>query len=94
VGKANTSALRADLHNLITAEEQYYYETSTYTTDLNALKFNGTKNVALTVLTANDGGWSAKATHAQASPITCGVFYGSASPPLAATSQEGVIACQ
>ena len=94
VGKANTSALRSDLHNLITAEEQYFYETSSYTTDLSALKFNSTKNVATTIVSANETGWAATATHAQASPITCGVFYGAAAPPLAATTTEGVINCQ
>jgi hypothetical protein len=37
---------------------------------------------------------SATATHAVASPMTCGVYYGGAAPPLASTVKEGTIACE
>src|SRR6478752_4307610 len=36
-GKANAASLRADLRNLVTAEEAYFYDNSTYTTNINAL---------------------------------------------------------
>ena len=94
VGKANTSALRADLHNLVIAQEQYFYENQTYTDDVNALKFTNTKNVTVTFTAVVPGGWAATATHAQANPIICGVFVGSAPQPLASTVADGQIGCQ
>ena len=94
VGKANTSSLRHDLHNLVIAEETYFYENAAYTNDINALKFQNTKNVVVTFTTVTGGGWAATATHAQASPITCGVFVGNVPKPLAATVSDGQIGCQ
>jgi prepilin-type N-terminal cleavage/methylation domain-containing protein len=94
VGKANTSALRHDLHNLVIAEEQYFYENQAYTNDVNVLKYSNTKNVVVTFVTVNASGWSATATHAQANPIICGVFVGPVQPPLAATVSDGQIGCQ
>jgi prepilin-type N-terminal cleavage/methylation domain-containing protein len=93
-GKANTAALRSDLRNLAVAEESYFYEHQTYTDDLSALKVNITTNVALTFATATSTGWAATATHAVASPATCGIFVGSAAPPIAAASKEGRVGCQ
>ena len=94
VGKANTSALRADLHNLVIAQEQYFYENQSYTDDVNALKFTNTKNVTVTFTAVVPGGWAATATHAHANPIICGVFVGSAPQPLASTVADGQIGCQ
>ena len=94
VGKANTSALRADLHNLVVAEEQYFYENQAYTDDIGALKFTATKNVTVTFTAVAPGGWAATATHAHANPIICGVFVGSVAKPLASTVADGQIGCQ
>lgn len=93
-GKANTAALKSDLRNLTVAQESYYYENQTYTTDPVALNFSASQNVALTFIAASGAGWSATATHAVASPTTCGVYFGSVAAPLAATTTEGQIACQ
>jgi type IV pilus assembly protein PilA len=93
-GKANTAALKSDLRNLTVAQESYFYEYQSYTTDPNALNFRSSQNVSLTFVDASGSGWSATATHSVASPTTCGVYYGSVSPPLSATSTEGVIACE
>ena len=94
VGKANTSALRHDLHNLVIAEEQYFYENQAYTNDVNALKYSNTKNVVVTFTDLQPNGWAATATHAQANPIICGVFVGNATPPLASSVSDGQIGCQ
>jgi prepilin-type N-terminal cleavage/methylation domain-containing protein len=93
-GKANTAALKSDLRNLTVAQESYYYENQTYTTDPVALNFSSSQNVALTFVIASGAGWSATASHAVASPTTCGVYYGSVAAPIAATTSEGQIACQ
>ena len=94
VGKANTSALRHDLHNLVIAEEQYFYDNQSYTNDINALSFVSTKNVVVTFTAASAGGWAATATHSQANPIICGVFVGNVTPPLASSVSDGQIGCQ
>ena len=92
-GKANAASLRADLRNLVTAEEAYFYDNSAYTTDVNALNIRITSGVTITFGSATGGGWSAKVTHPLAWPIECAVFFGSV-PALAPASSEGLIACQ
>ena len=92
-GKANAASLRADLRNLVTAEEAYFYDNSTYTTNINALNIRLTTGVTITFGTATPGGWSAKVTHPMAWPIQCAIFFGSA-PALAPATSEGLMACQ
>ena len=94
VGKANTSSLRHDLHNLVIAEEQYFYENQVYTNDISALKFTQTKNVTVAFTAVVPGGWAATATHAYANPIICGIYAGIAPKPLASITAEGQIACE
>jgi len=94
VGRANSGALRTDLHNLILAEETFYYENQGYSGDVAALKFQMTKGVGVTFTSVSPTGWAAITEHLQANPITCGVFIGAAAPPLGATIKEGQIACQ
>ena len=92
-GKANAASLRADLRNLITAQEAYFYDNSAYTATLSDLNLRVTSGVTITFGAATAGGWSARVTHPMAWPIQCAVFFGSASPFSPATS-EGLIACQ
>ncbi len=92
-GKANAASLRADLRNLITAQEAYFYDNSAYTTALTDLNLRVTTGVTVTFGTATAGGWSAKVTHPMAWPIECAVFFGSA-PALSPATAEGLIACQ
>ncbi len=92
-GKAAAAAMKSDLRNLATAQESYFYDAGLYTTDLAALKMAVSPSVTLSIAAAGAAGWSATATHPQATPGTCAVFYGGAPPPPPATT-EGVIACQ
>ena len=92
-GKANAASLRADLRNLVTAEEAYFYDNSAYTTDITALNIRITSGVTISFGTASAGGWSARVTHPLAWPIQCAVFFGSA-PALSPATSEGLIACQ
>ena len=92
-GKANAASLRADLRNLATAEEAYFYDNSAYTSDLSALNLRVTSGVTISFGTATTLGWSAKVTHPLAWPIECAVFFGSVAALSPATS-EGLIACQ
>lgn len=92
-GKAYVSAMKTDLRNLATAEESYYYSHDVYTTNLAVLELNPSSNVALTIVTADNRGWGAVATHPLASPVTCALFIGPIAPVAPATA-EGVIGCQ
>lgn len=92
-GKANAASLRSDIRNLATAQEAYFYEHSTYSTDLVALNFDGSPGVNFTFGLANAGGWSAKVTHPLAYPIECALFVGGVGPYAPATI-EGLVACQ
>jgi type II secretion system protein G len=91
-GKANAASLRADLRNLVTAEEAYFYDNSAYTTDVTALNIRITTGVTISFGAANAGGWSAKVTHPLAWPIECAVFFGGV-PALPPASNEGLIVC-
>jgi prepilin-type N-terminal cleavage/methylation domain-containing protein len=92
-GKAYTASLRSDLRNLATAEEAYFYETTSYTSSLASLNFDLSSGVVVTFGVASAAGWSAKVTHPLAYPIECAMFIGSIAPLAPATS-EGLMVCQ
>ena len=92
-GKANATSLRSDLRNLATAQEAYFYETGTYTSNLPSLNISLTSGVTVTFGAANAAGWSARVTHPLAYPIQCAMFMG-AVPPLAPATTEGQLVCQ
>ena len=92
-GKANVASIRSDLHNLVTAEETYFHEHQAYASTLALLDATTSPGVQLTIVEATPGGWSAKATHPAATPLTCAVFYGGVAPVAPATT-EGVIHCE
>lgn len=91
-GKANAAALRADLRNLASAQEAYFFETSMFSTDTALLKMSTSPGVVLTIITADGAGWSAKATHPLSFPLTCAIFSGKVAAPAPATT-EGLVAC-
>lgn len=92
-GKANAAALKSDLRNLASAQESYFFENTSYSTDTIALRFSGSPGVVITILDATVGGWSAIATHPLSYPLTCALFSGNIAPAAPAT-MEGVVACQ
>ena len=92
-GKAYAASLKGDLRNLASAQESYFFQWATYSTDTVALNFKTTNGVQLTIVGATVGGWAAIATHPMSFPLTCALYNGSITPPSPATS-EGVVACQ
>jgi prepilin-type N-terminal cleavage/methylation domain-containing protein len=92
-GKANAAALRSDLRNLASAQESYFAEFSTYTSNTLDLQLDVSSGVFLTVMNAGSGGWSAKATHPQSYPLTCAIFSGTVSSHPYPTDPEGVVTC-
>ena len=92
-GKANAATLKADLRNLATAQEAYYYDYNTYTTSLVGLKFTPSTGVSVTWGTVNAAGWGAKLTHPLAAPIECAMYIGGV-PPIAPATTDGLLTCQ
>ena len=91
-GKAYASTLKADLRNLATAQEAYYYENSEYSPNVADLKLSVSPGVTISIGTATTSGWAASATHNAANPLTCAIFIGSVAPLSPATT-EGVVGC-
>ncbi|HEY8795416.1 MAG TPA: prepilin-type N-terminal cleavage/methylation domain-containing protein [Gemmatimonadaceae bacterium] len=91
-GQAFLAAMRSDLHNLVTAEEGYYYSNNTYSSSLAQLNYISSAGVAITVPEATAGGWSASATHSSLGAEKCTVFFGTAAS-LAPSTLEGRITC-
>lgn len=92
-GKANAASLKSDLRNLATAQEAYFYENLTYTTNIANLNLTLTRGVTITWGTVGTAGWAAKVTHPLAYPIECAIYMG-AVPPMPPATVEGQLLCQ
>ena len=90
--KAFLVSMKSDLRNIVTAQETYFADNTTYTTSTTALNLLISPGVAVSIGTATAGGWSATASH-NATTRTCGIYVGTASPPVAGQS-EGEARCQ
>ena len=92
-GKAQIGAMKSDLHNLASSEEDYFYVNAQYAAALSLVNFQPSPGVNVTIVEATPQGWSAQAVHPQATGITCAVFYGGAAA-VAPASVEGQVACR
>lgn len=92
-GKSYAAAMKSDLRNLAVQQEGYFYSNGQYTNSLALVSFNGSNDVAITITEASINGWSAIATHPQASPLTCAVFYGNAAA-VAPALLQGTVRCE
>lgn len=92
-GKANAAALRSDLRNLAVAEEAYYFEAKSYSSDTAALKFRPSPGVIMSISTATAGAWVATATHPLSYPLKCTIYYGDVTAPFP-NQGEGAAVCQ
>lgn len=92
-GKANFAGMRSDLHNLVTAEEGYFYDHSAYTGLIDSLQFRTTRGDSIEIVQATPTGWAATATNPLSYPHFCALFMGSATAVSPATI-SGVVACQ
>ncbi len=91
-GKAYYAGMRSDLHNLMTAQEGYFYDHSAYSPFVDSLQFNATRGDAVSIVQANATGWAATSTNPLSYPHFCALFMGSATPVAPATV-SGVVAC-
>src|SRR6185369_5255466 len=74
--KAYITAMKWDLRNLVTAEEAFFSDSSSYTNKIDAthLKFQNSTGVSVPTINPGPGYWSATVTHAQLDPAQyCGI---------------------
>ena len=89
--KAYIAGMKADLRNLVTAQEAYFADNVTYATVRTNLNYSQSAGNTVTVTAATGTGWSATAKN-NATTKTCGIFVGNATPPI--TGQlEGAPTC-
>ena len=96
--KAYITAMKSDLRNLVTAEEAYFSDSSSYTTTIGNLKFNSSTGVSTPAVTlgtgSSAGGWTATVSRSQMpSGFACGVGVNMTNPTVS-TAAEGEPACK
>lgn len=87
--RAQLAAMKSDLRNLVTLEENFFAESLKYTTNLGGAYTTSAGNDPPTITLTRDG-WTASIT-SPASPQQCAVFIGST--PLAPATSEGTPTC-
>jgi len=90
--KAYLAAMKSDLRNLVTAEESYNGDFTSYTTSLGSLAYQASSGVTVTIGAADASGWNATAKH-NGTTRTCGIFYGTSTAPVSGQN-EGEPKCQ
>lgn len=84
--RSYVAAMRSDLRNLITAQESYFADAVTYAPAVSAMPggwYATSPSVTVTIVGATGTGFSATATHPHIPGVTCGIWVGSATPPVA-----------
>jgi type IV pilus assembly protein PilA len=92
--KAYYTAMKSDLRNLMTAEEAFFSDSSSYTTNLVSLNnFKTSTGVNAPTITVGSGYWSGTVSHTQITGKTCAIAVNTANPN-SATAQDGEPVCK
>ena len=95
--KAYVTAAKSDLRNLVTAEEAFFADSSTYTTviDNNThLKYQNSTGTTAPAITVGAGYWYATNSHTQLpSGNQCGISMNTTNPTVS-TAAEGEPVCK
>jgi type IV pilus assembly protein PilA len=93
--KAVVAAMRSDLRNLATTQEGYWAENRVYYGGVipdPAFLLTPSQGVTITIVTATDAGWSARATALPLTADQCVIFYGVA-PAIPPATADAAVAC-
>jgi type IV pilus assembly protein PilA len=91
--KAYVTAMKSDLRNLVTAEEAYFSDSTSYATDtLTGMKFHPSAGVTFPKIITGAGLWTATNTHTQLAGATCGISVNTTNT-LIATANDGEPVC-
>ena len=85
--KAYIASMKSDLRNLVTAEESYFADWTTYTTSAAAAGLIPSQGVTVTVAAASGTGWNAGGSHT-GTAVTCTIAVGAG-----VTGVEGTPVC-
>ena len=98
--KAYVDSMRADLRNLETAEEAYFFDNATYADPnflIANLSYHTSAGNTFSAKNIQSSGWTASMVNsfvpATASPHTCAVWIGGATAPFPQDSLEGAPGC-
>lgn len=92
--QAYLATLRADLRNLVEAEEAYFADNAVYTTSMPATLYQSSQGVTYVVSSADGTGWEGTATHVGlvgATPAGCHIAIGA--DATTASEDEGAPYC-
>jgi prepilin-type N-terminal cleavage/methylation domain-containing protein len=90
--KGYVSAMKTDLRNLVNAQEEFYADSSRYTSDLDKLNFTPSFGVEA-VITVATGSWSATVGHDQMVSMQCGIAVNAVNA-IEPAAGEGEPACK
>jgi prepilin-type N-terminal cleavage/methylation domain-containing protein len=94
--KAVVASMKSDLRNVASTQEAYWVENRTYyggaIPNVPTFQFVPTQGVTVTIVTATDAGWSARATGLPLTTTTCVIFYGT-TPPIPPATADAAVAC-
>ena len=88
--KAYVASMKSDLKNLITAQESWFADKTTYTTNLGT-SYSATTGVTVTINAADGAGWKATATHSGVPGMSCKIYAGTSQ--VIAGQDEGAPVC-
>ena len=94
--KAYIASEKSDLRNLVTAEEAYFADHTTYTTTqggATGVQYNTSAGVTVTITAAGGSGWQAGSVHS-GTTVTCSIWAGDSTTYKVAGSSEGAPLCQ
>ncbi|UCF41929.1 MAG: prepilin-type N-terminal cleavage/methylation domain-containing protein [Gemmatimonadota bacterium] len=92
--KAYLASMKADLRNLVNAQESYFADWTTYAAaGAGGFTYNQSAGVTIAVGAVAGDGWDATATHTGAPTKTCAIAVGSGTNSVKGTAAEGEPAC-
>ncbi len=98
--KAYVTSMRADLRNLATVEEGYFFDNATYADPASLISsgaFHLSSANSISASSVTNNGWTATVVSgyvpSSASPSKCAIWGGTATPPFAADSIELAPGC-
>jgi type IV pilus assembly protein PilA len=84
--KAYMASMKSDLRNLVTAEEAYFSDNTSYSTATTNLNYKESSGVTVAIGSADGKGWNATAYH-NATTKTCGIYIGAATAPVTGANE-------
>lgn len=90
--RSAAATMRSDLRNVASAQEAYYSNQQTYTSDVAALPIRLSPGVKVEI-NASAIGWTARATHEKAGNHACALAHGDI-PPISPATGAGILVCE